>query len=161
MRQCGEERSQLGRHSRGADAVGALFLVVQHAHEDGDDGENHDHFNGHCQHADDGAQRTVNQIGEDELVHSRSWFQSTSEGRICTNAPVFRVTAWASTDERDARGYSWLHFRLPDARARSCHRRKPPLPRVPGEAASGRPEPYLPLRLILMKIKDEETTHFD
>ena len=40
-------------HQVCADAVGTLLLVVQHAHEDTDDRQNHDDFNSHRQDADD------------------------------------------------------------------------------------------------------------
>ena len=56
-------------HQVGPDAIGALLLVVQHAHEDANDGKDHDDFNGHGQDADDRAQRAVQKIGEDELIH--------------------------------------------------------------------------------------------
>ena len=56
-------------HQVCADAVGTVLLVVQHAHEDANDGQDHDDFNGHGEDADDGAQRAVQKIGEDELIH--------------------------------------------------------------------------------------------
>ena len=102
VRQGGKKRSQLDRHGsaahavheagvRGADdevganAIGALFLVVEHAHEDGDYGQNHDHFNGDSEHADDGAYGTANEIGNDELVHARALFR----GARLVNCPSY------------------------------------------------------------------------
>jgi hypothetical protein len=60
------------QHQVGADAVGAQLLVVQHAHEDAHNRQNHDDFNGHGQHADDRAQGAMQQIGKNELIHVRA-----------------------------------------------------------------------------------------
>ena len=88
MRQFAENLDKPGRHGRAAhayedagiggphhqvraDAVGALLGVVQHPHEDAHDGQDHNDFNSHGQHADDGADRAAQQIGKDKLIHSR------------------------------------------------------------------------------------------
>jgi len=61
-----------GRHHDdvGADAIGADFLAVDLAKEDGRDGQNHDDFDGDGCNGDDRAQRAVNEVGEYELIHS-------------------------------------------------------------------------------------------
>jgi hypothetical protein len=52
------------------DATAIWGSVSQLAHHDSDNGQHHDHFNGHGEDADKRAQRAVQQIGDDELVHS-------------------------------------------------------------------------------------------
>ena len=55
--------------------VRSFWLSVEHAHEDGHNRQDHDHLNGHSEHADDGADWTMKQVGEDELIHSRLWLR--------------------------------------------------------------------------------------
>jgi len=52
------------------DAVVHPLLAGKLTHHDGDDGEHHDDFNGHREHADEGAEGAVQQVGNDELIHS-------------------------------------------------------------------------------------------
>ena len=81
-------------HQVGADTVGALFLIVQHAHKDADNGQNHDDFNGHGQHADDRAHGAVQKVGKDELIHIRSSIKSANSAE----SPSLRVTAGCGRD---------------------------------------------------------------
>ena len=107
VRQRLQHRGQFGRDGRaahavekdgvagtddevGADAVVQPLLAGQLSHHDGDDGEHHDDFNGHGQHADDGAQGPMQQIGEDELIHCPAM---TPRGRKAAKPLSFRLTA--------------------------------------------------------------------
>jgi hypothetical protein len=45
---------------------------VEHAKHDGGDRKDHDHLDRDSEGADDGAQRTMDEIAKDELVHDRS-----------------------------------------------------------------------------------------
>ena len=67
----GHEAGIGGAHDHvGADAADAGFLIVEHAVHDGDDREDHDDFNGDGEDADGGTKGPVEQIVDDELVHS-------------------------------------------------------------------------------------------
>jgi hypothetical protein len=52
-------RPRKAHNEIGANPVDAALLVVQHAHEDGHDRQDHDYFNGYRQYADEGAHRPV------------------------------------------------------------------------------------------------------
>ena len=57
------------QHKVGTDAVGTLRLGVQEPHEDSYNRQNHNHFNGHGKHTDDGAQGAMQQVREDQFIH--------------------------------------------------------------------------------------------
>jgi hypothetical protein len=76
------------QHQVGPDAVGAPVLVVQHARENAHNRQNHNDFNGHGQHADDGAQGAMQQIGKNQFVHLRAGFRA----RKSAEKSAFRVT---------------------------------------------------------------------
>ena len=87
-------------HQVGADPVGSLFLVVEHTHEDGHDGEDHDDFDGHGKDADDGAQGPVQKIGKDELIH---FWEALRPGFEDSGTLISRVSAICRCTYRSGR----------------------------------------------------------
>jgi hypothetical protein len=53
-----------------ADAAGAGALAVEHAKHDGRDRQDHDDFNSDSKGADARAQRTMDEITDNQLIHS-------------------------------------------------------------------------------------------
>ena len=53
-----------------ADAAGAGALAVEHAEHDGCDGEDHDDFDRNGEGADERAQRTMDEIADNQFVHT-------------------------------------------------------------------------------------------
>ena len=69
-----------GRTIRSAPMPLGLFSAIRNlSDKDADDGQNHDHLHRNGKNADQSAQRTVKEIAENKLVHSKSWEKLTYE----------------------------------------------------------------------------------
>ena len=64
-----QRRARRLHHDVGADADLAVLGVVEHADGKADDQQNQGDFNRDRDHADEGAEGTVHQVGKDHLVH--------------------------------------------------------------------------------------------